>query len=180
MVCVFCLLWSMHINAHEWTVKHDNTHLEFSGLQNGKPFRGYFERFTADIVFDPNNVQESHVEVVIDMKSAKTGDQLRDSALQQDTWLYTAKYPYAYFVSEVFRRLSHDHYETMAVLTIRGQSQTVFLPFDLSITGDHARMSGMLTINRTDFGIGQGFWASGEIVSLPIRITVHLDAVVKQ
>ena len=51
------------------------------------------------------------------------------------------------------------------------------LPLHLaSISGDQAAAKGYLTLMRSDFGIGQGPWSSGQWVALEVGVDVDLVA----
>ena len=55
-------------------------------------------------------------------------------------------------------------------------TQQVSLPFTLTIDGNRAHAVGELVINRIDFGVGQGQWASDNPVSYDVAITVDIVA----
>jgi hypothetical protein len=52
----------------------------------------------------------------------------------------------------------------------------VVLPFTLVITGDSAKMSGALDIDRTLFGVGQGQWKGTEAVAAKVHVAINLVA----
>ena len=64
-------------------------------------------------------------------------------------------------------------------LTIRGMGKSVTLPFTLDVKGAQARAKGRLDIVRTDFGIGQGEWKTGDMVALQVAVVFDLEAVAK-
>jgi len=65
-------------------------------------------------------------------------------------------------------------YEARGDLTIKGETRSVDLPFRLTIDGDRATMTGSLTIDRRDFGVGAG--AADDLISREITIDVRVDA----
>ena len=58
---------------------------------------------------------------------------------------------------------------------LAGRYRTV-LPFTLTISGDQAAAKGHLSLIRSDFGIGQGPWSSGQWVALEVGVDVDLVA----
>ena len=60
-------------------------------------------------------------------------------------------------------------------LQLRGAEQLVSLPFTLHITGDSAEMTGRLTLDRRDFGIGAGY-SDEATVGFAVEILVTLAA----
>lgn len=163
-------------DAPAWTVDYPASRLSFAGRQAGVSFEGWFERFTADIRFDPAAPAESRIEVVIDMASAVSDNRERDAAVRGRDWFAVAEHPTARFSTTSVRALGGDHYEADATLTIRGISRPVRLPFSLEADGDATRARGELTIVRTDYGVGQGSWSSGDTVALDVVIRFDIRA----
>jgi len=62
-------------------------------------------------------------------------------------------------------------------LSIKGNSVPVTLPFDLAIAGDTATMTGALTLDRRDFGIGASVTEEG---TLAFGVTVSVTLTAKQ
>ena len=50
------------------------------------------------------------------------------------------------------------------------------LPFTLTIAGDQAHAVGHAKLVRTDFGVGQGTWASGDYVALDVSVDLDIVA----
>ena len=164
-------------NAHssQWEVDANASRLEFQALQSGQPFQGHFETWNASIEFDPLNLENSSVDVAIDMTSATTNDPERDSLMLDDPWLDVRQYPTANFKSQNFSSLEDNTYQTQASLTIKDVSRSVSLPLTLIIDSDHALATASLTIQRSDFNVGKGFW-SATLVSEAVTITFSILA----
>lgn len=163
--------------AAEWVVDGDMSRLGFVGTQTGSRFEGAFDRFEADITFDPDNLDAGAVTVVIAVDSFATGNGQRDEIAKSAEWFNVAEYPEARFATTGFRRVGEGRYEADADLTMRGVTRPVVLPFTLEIDGDTARMHGELTVDRVDYGIGQGQWEAGDAVGREVTIVVDLTAV---
>ncbi len=165
-------------NAHAagWTVDKGKSTLGFSGSQTGTPFSGTFKAFDAQIDFDPANPSAGHALVTIDMASATTGDKQRDEAIPQPEWFDAKKFPQAKFEATGFKSLGGDKYEAAGTLSIRGIKKDVVLPFTLDISGNTATADGKLPLVRTDYGVGQGEWSTGQWVALNVDVTLHLVA----
>ena len=63
-----------------------------------------------------------------------------------------------------------------ADLTMRGQTNTITLPFTLNEQGNGVVAAGSVTIDRTDYGIGQGDFVSGSTVGLDVTISIDITA----
>lgn len=161
--------------APTWSVRKHESKLGFRSQFAGQAFDGAFERWNAEIAFDPAALSRSSVTATIELASARTGDESRDQSLPTADWFNTGRYPRAVFYSDKFRQLAPGRYEAAGTLTMRGVRQAVVFPFTLNMTGKQARMSASLKINRKVFGIGQGQFASADTV--PYDVTLNLVVV---
>lgn len=162
--------------ASDWSVDYGKSTLGFTATQAGKSFEGRFEKFDAKIIFDPADLSKASIDVAVDMKSARTGDRQRDTALP-DRDLFDAKaYPIAKFVSRTIEETGPGEYVAHGALTIRDKTKDVDLPFSLEINGNTAHATGGLTLVRTDFGVGQGELASDEWVGFDVDVKVDVTA----
>lgn len=161
--------------ADAWNVSQDDSEIGFVGTQLGADFEGRFDAFDADIVFSPDDLAGSSVTVVIDIASVDTQNGDRDSQIVSPEWFDAAQWPTAKFETKSFREVSPGMYEAVADLTIRDVTREVTLPFELAINGTQAAAKGAVTIQRTDFGVGQGQWADtsqvGDDVTIAITVT---------
>jgi polyisoprenoid-binding protein YceI len=170
------LLAALPAQAADWQVYPAKSRLGFSGIQTGVKFQGSFGKWQAEIAFDPAQPEAGHAKVTIDLASARTGDTQRDTALPQPDWFDTAAHPQASFEADHFIAKGGDAYDAPGKLTIRGIAKDVVLPFTLTISGDLATAKGHLSLMRSDFGIGQGPWSTGQWVALEAGVDVDLTA----
>jgi polyisoprenoid-binding protein YceI len=176
MLAFLCLLSAGPAGAATWTVDPTRSSLGFKGVQTDSPFQGKFDKFTAQIEFDPSKLEAGHVLVLIDITSANTDDTQRDESLPQSDWFDVKSNPQARFEATDFRAKGGDNYEATGRVTIRGISRDCVLPFTLDISGDTAHAKGRVQILRTDFGVGQGPWASGQWIALQVGVDFDLKA----
>lgn len=162
--------------AATWRIAPEQSRLSFAAVQAGSSFDGSFKRFSADIRFDAADLSSSRAVIVIEMASAETGNLERDVALQGAEWFAVSRFPQARFETERFRSLGGNGFEAEGALTIRDVTKTVVLPFTLSPVADGMRARGELTIDRTDWGVGQGQWASPNWVLHPVGVRFDLLA----
>lgn len=161
--------------AATWTVDPARSQLGFSGQQTGAPFSGRFKSWTASIDFDAAHPEAAQVAAAVDTASATTEDPQKDEALPSPDWFDAAGFAKATFAATGFTPKGGAAYEATGKLTLRGVTRDVVLPFTLTIAGDEAHAVGHAKLVRTDFGVGQGSWASGDYVALDV--TVDLDLV---
>ncbi|TAJ72276.1 MAG: cytochrome B [Phenylobacterium sp.] len=158
-----------------WAVQPGST-LGFATNWSGQPVEGRFTRWTADILFSPDALEGSRIRVAIDVASGDTGDQQRDASLDTSDWLDATAHPKAEFTASRFERTGEGRYVAHGRLTLRGISRPLDLPFRLKIDGDRAEVSGVTSLDRTAFGVGQGEWTNTEQIPAKVTVSVTLKA----
>jgi cytochrome b561/polyisoprenoid-binding protein YceI len=158
-----------------WKVNAGST-LGFATSWGGSAIEGRFDRWTADILFSPQALDKSKVSVSIDLASAVSGDAQRDESMQGADWFDVASHAKATFTATRFEKTGENRYVAIGTLTLRGVSKPQRLPFTLKIEGDKARVSGVTTLDRTAFGVGQGEWKSTDQIPAEVKVSVNLTA----
>ncbi len=170
--------------ADEYTSDPAHSSIEFSVkhmvITNVK---GTFDIFEAVIMFNPENLDQSSVDVSIDVASVNTRDEKRDEHLRSPDFFDAAKFPVITFKSSKISKKG-DGYIAAGTLTIRGVSKEVELPFQLNgpITNPWGQVvMGIeldFKINRKDFGVN---WSKtmdngGLVVGDDVKIEINLEA----
>ncbi|MGE0047215.1 MAG: YceI family protein [Hyphomonadaceae bacterium] len=163
-----------------WNVNRSASEIAFSGRHAAVNFRGTFETWRADIRFDPENLDASQVTVTIDTASARDGVSLHEQSLPQREWFDTANHPQATFRTTRIRHREGNEYEAEGMLTIKGRTEEIDLPFTLTINANRASMTGRVEIERRDFDLGMESDPDAEYVSRSIRIEVRVEATREQ
>jgi len=166
---------SVSAETDEWSLTPDTSRLSFSGTQAGVPFEGQFERFTAEITFDPATLGTGAINVTIDTASAHSGSPERDGALPGADWFDVVTHPTASFTSTHIETGEEEGaYVANGTLTLKGHSQEVELPFTLTLEENSAHVTGALTLDRNDYGVGTG--ALSSMVGSTITIHININA----
>lgn len=84
-------------------------------------------------------------------------------------------FPRGIFTAHQFKGVGGGRYQAIGTLAIRNIKRPVVLPFTLKIAGDAATMQGVLVIDRTTFGVGEGQFATGDTVATTVRIAVNIS-----
>lgn len=158
--------------AGSWTVQSGT--LGISVTQMGSAVSGSFGEWDAVINFEEpaEPGPAGDVEVTIAIPSLKLGT-VTQQAMGAD-YFDSANFPTAQFRAEI-EKLA-DGYEADGTLTIKGQTVPVTLPFDLELDGNTAKMTGGLTLNRLDFGIGKSLPDESSL-GFAVEVSVELEAV---
>lgn len=162
--------------APNWQVDHEASRIAVIGTQTGETFEADFESFQADIVFDPDNLEASEVTVTIDVASFESGNDDRDALAMDSQWFDVETWPEAEFRASSFRPVDGNRYEAEGTLRIRDVSRAVTLPFTLTFENGTASMHAEVALDRRHFNLGQGDFASGELVGHEVTIIIDLRA----
>jgi polyisoprenoid-binding protein YceI len=164
--------------ATTYAVDNGHSHLGFTANQSGGDFEGQFDKFTAQIAFADNDLAGSHFDVEVDTGSVSTGDDERDTALRSADLFDVERYPKAHFVSTRFTRKAAGQYEAAGKLTIRDVTRDIVVPFSFANGNESgkavATLKGGITLNRLDYGVGQGDWKDTTLVGNEVRVKFDL------
>jgi polyisoprenoid-binding protein YceI len=168
---------TMCLAAPTWILVPAESSLSFQTSQAGGTIEGSFKRFDARIAFDPADLATSHVEVTVDIASVTTGVAERDQELPKSDWFDVPHFPRATFTADRFRALGSNSYVADGILTLRDTKAPLSLPFTLESQSEGAVvMQGMVDLDRVTFGIGQGQWATSDMVGRKVTVIVRLRA----
>jgi polyisoprenoid-binding protein YceI len=158
-------------NSGNWLVETGS--LGFRVTQMGAPVEGSFAGWTAEITFDDSIIDgpAGRVEVVVDLASVSLGSVTEQ--VKGAEFFDVATHPTARFSADLIAGPSGP--VATGSLQLRGAEQPVTLPFTLQITGDKAEMTGRLTLDRRDFGIGAGY-SDEATVGFAVEIIITLTA----
>jgi polyisoprenoid-binding protein YceI len=164
---------SVALAATQWTLQPKESKLTFVGTQAGAEFQGAFERFTADIKFDPQDLAGSRFDVKIDMASVNTHDSERDDTIKSDDLFAAKLYPGARYVADHFT-VKGSTYTGTGKLTIRNVTRDVPIEFTFEKKNGSAWLKGSAQLKRLDFGVGQGDWKDTEQVANAVKVNFVL------
>lgn len=167
--------------AAPWALDKSHTHISFTvnhlGFSNTF---GTFRDFDAEIDFDPDNIEASSVSFSIDASSVDTFFAARDEHVRNTDFLNVGEHPSITFVSTSVAKTGDNTADLTGDLTILGTTQSVTFkavmnnmgpnPFAPDVTVAGFEITG--EVNRSDFGMGFGVPAIGEIVPVTISLEI--------
>lgn len=163
-----------------WQLDYDTSTISFTAEQAGAKFTGRWQRFAADIRFDPKQLARSSARVRIDATSVATKDTERDTTLAGSDWFASNEFATIEFVADKIDLDTQEHFVTEAQLKIRGQSYPVQFSFTLkSVTEQHQlrhQLRGTATLDRLALNLGTLEWADTEWVGQFVEVTVLINA----
>lgn len=171
------------LDAMNWEIDPVHSNISFEVRHFFTPVNGQFKDYTADINFDPANLEESSINLEIAVSSVNTDNEKRDGHLQSGDFFNAEKYPAITFESDKITKEGDNKFVAHGALTIKDVTKNVELPFTLLGIQDHpqkenTKIAGVKidhTINRNDYNVGTGNWTETAVVGGDVEISIALE-----
>lgn len=167
--------------AAEWVIDQDESSVIFKYSYSGTPYQGEFKNVDAVFQIDPMDPGGCKFEVDIPIESIEVGDAETKDYLLDLELFDVDQFPTARFEADSCRITSLDTFEADGMLTIRDQTHPMTFPFDLDVETHEGQVRFHLTsevsINRLEYGVGQGYWASTAAIPNEVDVVVDVYAV---
>jgi len=168
-----------------WQLDPMHTQVEFSVKHFGMmTVRGRFNDVKASGTVDPQQPEQSHVEVTIDVASLNTHNAQRDDDLRGSYFLEIDKYPTITFTSTGAERIGGDDYALRGELTIKGITHPVTLQVRRLGEVSHDQMGHRIAyaaegqIMRRDFGMAFDMLADNRlVVGQEVKVSIEGELV---
>ncbi len=136
---------------------------------------GRFNDFQAELTFDPDNVESTSLQGVVEMNSVDTGDLEVDSLLSEPDWFDTARYPQGSFTSIEVSSDGSNRIVITGELTLRGITRSVEFSGQFNGGADNLLtrrytlgFSAIGVFSRSEFGIDKFAGLVGDEVNIEI------------
>lgn len=175
------LLVGLPVQAATWVLDPDESSVIFQYNFGNDPYEGEFTNVEAVFEIDPMSPGSCNFEVTIHIEdigidSPEALDYLLDYELFD-----VDQFPTATFKAEKCSLESMSTFVSEGELTIRDQTNALAFPFNLDVeTGGgkiRFHLTSEVTINRLEYGVGQGYWASTAEIPNEVKIKVDVYAV---
>ncbi|MBM3908882.1 MAG: YceI family protein [Gemmatimonadetes bacterium] len=158
VVGMLALLVATAAGAQDGKYVRDPAHSEinFVGASRLLDANGFWEKWDADITFDPADWSKASVKLVIDAKSINTRVERRDNHLRSKDFFHADSFPQITFASKIVNKMSDTKVNITGDLTIRGVTKPVTIPGTLVFYDPQSkmgRMKGQFTIVRSEYGV---------------------------
>jgi polyisoprenoid-binding protein YceI len=164
----------------EWQLVPAKSTLSFVFGQAGTDEKGQFRAYPSRLLFDPVALEQSGFDVTVDMKSVDTGDKERDEILLSKDMFDVKQWPQAHFKTLKIEKSGENEYLGQAELTVRDQTHPLPFPFRVTITEEQGkqvfRLQSDVSINRLDYGVGQGEWKETTWIANEVKVVVDIQA----
>jgi polyisoprenoid-binding protein YceI len=148
--------------------------LTFGYKQMGVPLTGKFNKFSAQVSFDPAKPANAQAHIDVALASIDTGSTDADEEVAGRQWFNAKTYPLATFTSSGVTALGGNRYQATGKLTIKGRTMDVTAPVTFQADGNRGVFDGTFNIKRLAYAIGEGEWTDVSTVADEIQIKFHL------
>ena len=141
--------------------------VSFEVSQAGSPFHGKFGRFGGEVCLVDGRAMR--LDVWLDPATVDAGLPEIDAALKDKDFFAVDRYPRIVYTSnsvEARRSTQLAH----GVLEIKGKQHDLDVPFSLQREGSNPVVSGTLTLNRLEYGIGSGEWSNTQWLGGEVKV----------
>ena len=171
------------LNATEWVIDASHSKVGFEIRHFFTPVNGSFDAYEAAVYFSPDDLENSSINVTIDVKSINTANERRDGHLLSEDFFNAEEWGTITFSSNEIKSAGGNEFVAVGELTIRDVTKQIELPFTLLGVMDHPFQAGKkvagitsdLTINRNDYGVGTGDWAATAVVGDEVKVDLNLE-----
>lgn len=164
--------------TQSWKFQQSGSTLTFVFEQAGAATEGRFGQFSATLLQPIEPAARGTLSVTVDLASLASGDTQRDTLLRGADLFDVAKHPKAQFKVARLAPSQKGRLTLDGVLTLRGVSKRLSIPAtlqpDVNAKPRTVILQGETTLNRLDFGIGQGEWKSTEWVANAVKVRFTL------
>lgn len=155
-------------------VQTNESVVTFGFTEMGVPLDGKFNKFSAEVSFDPAQLAKAQARIDIDLASIDTGSNDGNEEVVGKKWFNVKTYPTASFVSTGIKPLGGNRYQALGKLSIKGKTQDVATPVTFQSDGKRGIFEGAFQIKRLDYAIGEGEWTDVSSVANEIQIKFHV------
>lgn len=179
LTLMLMLPFSTSVNATDkyvFDMSHSRIFFEVNHL-GFSDYNGMFRDFEGTISFDEKKIENSKIDVTIDVASVDGFDEGLNEHLRNEDFFDVQKHPKARFVSKKVEKSGKNQARVIGELTLKGVTKPLALNVTFNKVGPHpfnkkqtAGFSASAVIDRTEFGINYGVPAVGKSVKLEIDV----------
>ena len=169
----FALL-PLAVAANEFNVvQPGKSSIAFVSKQMGVPSEGKFNKFAAQIAFDPAKPEQGHAQIDVDLASIDAGSTEANEEVKGKAWFNAREFPTAKFAAASLKSLGGGRYEAVGKMTIKGKAREVVAPFSAKVDGNAVVLDGSIPVLRLHYGIGDGPWSDTAVVADEVQVRFH-------
>ena len=167
----------VEIQAGEYKLDKDHAALFFKINHMGfSSYLGRFNEFDVSLDFDPNHIENSRIEAIIDMRSIDVNNPEFATKLGGTAWLDSQQFPQAVFRSLTVKKTDDEQLLVRGALTFLGTTKEVTMVAKLNGAANNPLtrqytlgFAANLRFKRSDFGLKKFIPVVGDEVDIEIH-----------
>ena len=171
------------MEALSWSIDKSHSSINFEVRHFFSNVPGSFEDYSASVNFSPDNLEESSIDVTIQVPSINTKNERRDGHLQSADFFNASEFGAITFESSKIESTGENTFVAHGTLTIKDVTKDFKLPFTLLGVMDNPRnenakiagISSEFQILRNDFGVGTGDYISDAVIGNEVNVSLNLE-----
>jgi polyisoprenoid-binding protein YceI len=172
IISLLCLVFQVAIAQKPLTLKKYS--VEYAVKNAGVKSTGRFDKASAVVKFDENNLAGSSISATIQTASFNSAITMRDNHLKAKDYFDAASFPTITLVSTQIVKSANGYTGTFN-LTIKGTTKSVQMPFTVIRNGSDLEFKATeLSIDRTAYGVGGSSFTLSNTVKLSISGTFSM------
>jgi polyisoprenoid-binding protein YceI len=166
----------VEIKSGEYRLDKDHATLLFKINHMGfSSYVGRFNDFDVSLDFDPNKIENTRLEAIIDMRSIDVNNSAFAATLAGKAWLNTQNFPQAVFRSLSVEKIDEQQLMVKGELTFLGLTKDLTMDVTLNGAGNNPLtrqytlgFTANLRFKRSDFGLKKFIPLVGDEVNIEI------------
>ena len=177
------LLGQTQVMAHEWKIDPIHSGVLFEIKHIYSTVRGHFSDFSGEVIFDPDNLEKSKFDFVVNVDSIDTNNEKRDTHLRSNDFFAANKYPMMTFKSSRVSHAGGNKYILEGKMTIKDVTKDMVLEFIYWTQKENpvkknemvAGFDTRFNINRFDFHMENGKFYNVRTIGIDVDISMTFD-----
>ena len=159
-------------NTAGWNIDYANSPLQIEVAQLGTPVTGTFSSWSANVTFDPDDLENANIVADVDVTSLTLGD-VSDRAKSAE-FLGADTHPTARFTSSKVEK-TETGFAAIGELELAGVTKDFTIDFTFEENNGVAIVEASAIIQRLDFSVGKTF-ADDSSVGRSIKLKISISA----
>jgi polyisoprenoid-binding protein YceI len=139
-------------DVRRYVIQRETSEVSFKATSRLMNADGRFHHVRGEVLVEPTDITTARVAVTLEAASIDTGIGLRDSHLRSADFFDVERFPDIIFES-IRVEGSARRATVTGRLTMRGVSQEVAVPVDVTLSETALVATGEIVVNRRDFGM---------------------------
>jgi polyisoprenoid-binding protein YceI len=160
-------------DARRYGIQRETSEVSFKATSRLMNADGRFHRIRGEVVVDPRDVATARISLTLEAASIDTGIGLRDTHLRSGDFFDVERFPDIMFESVRVEGAGRRATVT-GRLTMRGVTQEITVPVDVTLSEVALVATGELVLNRRDYGINYNSFVNP--IGNEVRVTFTIRA----